>query len=112
MSRPDEVSEVAPHPSPLPASGEREGPAEREGEGAAGDGFWQVCCALQLNRTAKIIISAELSRLLSDGDPVPAELGGLRCDVDPVEAGDVFAQDLALDLEGQIDVVFLFQILR
>ena len=26
-------SEIAPHPYPLPASGEREGPAEREGEG-------------------------------------------------------------------------------
>jgi hypothetical protein len=24
---------VAPHPNPLPASGEREGPARREGEG-------------------------------------------------------------------------------
>ena len=29
----DFKSQVAPHPSPLPASGEREGPAKREGEG-------------------------------------------------------------------------------
>ena len=28
----------APHPSPLPASGEREGPAKREGEGQTGSG--------------------------------------------------------------------------
>src|SRR5271155_5388705 len=35
-----DLSGVAPHPSPLPASGEREGPAQREGEGgpAAGAG--------------------------------------------------------------------------
>src|SRR5438132_8220357 len=31
----------APHPSPLPASGEREGPAKREGEGQLGRGFIQ-----------------------------------------------------------------------
>jgi len=27
------AAEIAPHPNPLPASGEREGPAKREGEG-------------------------------------------------------------------------------
>src|SRR5439155_26604279 len=45
-------------------------------------------------------------------EPVPAQLGGLRRDVDAVSAGNVFAEDLALDLESQIHVVFLLQILR
>jgi hypothetical protein len=31
------VQKLPPHPNPLPASGEREGPAEREGEGQATD---------------------------------------------------------------------------
>src|SRR6516225_3065607 len=44
--------------------------------------------------------------------PIPAQLGRLRRDVDPVQAGGVFAQDLALDLESQIHVVLLFQVLR
>src|SRR5712691_3810562 len=43
---------------------------------------------------------------------VPAELDRLGRDVDPIEAGGVFAQDLALDLKGQIDVILLFQIVR
>jgi putative oxygen-independent coproporphyrinogen III oxidase len=33
------LSRSAPHPSPLPAGGEREGPAEREGEGQAATGL-------------------------------------------------------------------------
>src|ERR1700736_2998268 len=41
-------AEVAPHPTPLPASGEREGPAEREGEGQRATD----CCSEPLNRTA------------------------------------------------------------
>jgi hypothetical protein len=32
------AAEIAPHPNPLPASGEREGPAKREGEGPANAG--------------------------------------------------------------------------
>jgi hypothetical protein len=44
----------------------------------------------------------------SAADPVPAQLGALRRDVDPVEASGVFTQDLPLDLRGQIYVVFLF----
>jgi hypothetical protein len=55
-------------------------------------------------------------RVDSDKSPceaysVLAELGCLGGDVDPVQASRVFAQDLPLDLECQIDVVFLFQIL-
>ena len=45
-------------------------------------------------------------------EAVPDQLGGLRGDLDAVEAGGVLAQDLALDLGGQIDVVLLLQILR
>ena len=33
MANSSNIGGIAPHPSPLPASGEREGPAEREGEG-------------------------------------------------------------------------------
>src|SRR5262245_59892996 len=33
ITHPSSPNEVAPHPLPLPASGEREGPAQREGEG-------------------------------------------------------------------------------
>ena len=39
--------------------------------------------------------------------PVAAQSGRLRGDIDPVQAGRVLTQDLAFDLEGQIDVVFL-----
>jgi hypothetical protein len=48
----------------------------------------------------------------SGGYPVLAKLGGLSRYVDPVQAGDIFTQDLAFDLQGQIHVVLLFQILR
>ena len=58
-----------------------------------------------------------LHRVDSDGSPceaypVLAELGRLCRDVDPVQAGGIFAQDLPLDIEGQIHVVLLFQVLR
>ena len=43
----------------------------------------------------------------SGADPVPAQLGRLRRDLDPVEASGISPQDLTLDLECQIDVVLL-----
>src|SRR5712675_1248057 len=57
-------------------------------------------------------LSTNGTRSASETYPVPFELGHLSRDVDAIEAGRVFAQDLALVLDGQIDVVFLFQILR
>ena len=59
-------------------------------------------------RQAVISVGVALPRSQSDANPVLSELGRLRRDVDPVEASDVFTQDLPLDLEGQIYVVFLF----
>src|SRR5438128_2488159 len=53
-----------------------------------------------------------LPRSPSAAYPVPPQLGGLRRDIDSVETSGVFAQDLALSLEGQSHVVLLFQVLR
>src|SRR6516162_6829600 len=58
----------------------------------------------------KLVVAVPLSR--SDADPVLPQPRGLRRNVDPVEASGVLAQDLALDLRGQIDVVLLLQLLR
>jgi hypothetical protein len=55
--------------------------------------------------------SATLRRSHSNAYPVSPQLGRLRRDVDPVQTGGVLAQDLPLDLEGQIHVVLLFQVL-
>jgi hypothetical protein len=63
-------------------------------------GYWRVFCPRTTHTT----------RSPSETYPVPAELGRLGRDIDPIEAGGVFAQDLALDLKGQIDVILLFQI--
>ncbi len=49
----------APHPSPLPARGEREGPAQREGEGlyrSAMDALYRVCAFV--SGSALVLISA------------------------------------------------------
>ena len=45
------------------------------------------------------------------GETVAGELGSLRGDVDAIKASGVFTEDLAFDVVGQIDMVFLFQIL-
>ena len=37
---------MAPHPSPLPASGERAGPAKREGEGQVASGLGECSVAV------------------------------------------------------------------
>jgi len=49
----------APHPGPLPTSGEREGPAQREGEGplrTAMDALYRLCVVV--SGTALVLISA------------------------------------------------------
>src|SRR6266436_179587 len=45
-------AEVAPHPSPLPASGAREGPAQREGEGQQAEVTYYVSHQLALDQCA------------------------------------------------------------
>jgi hypothetical protein len=51
---------------------------------------------------------ATLPRSCSAAYAVAGKFSRLRRDVDPVQAGRVLTQDLAFDLKGQIDVVFLF----
>ena len=42
-----------------------------------------------------------------DAYPILAEFCLLRCDVNPVQTRSIFAENLALDLQGQIDATYM-----
>ena len=46
-----------------------------------------------------------------DAYPILAEFCLLRCDVNPVQTRSIFAENLALDLQGQIDAILFFDVI-
>src|SRR5262249_39341725 len=86
--------DAAPHPNPLPASGERERPAEREGEGYACPRGPSAEAPLWHGRAVAEIAGQDLETGHADGDP--------HLDLRADQAAVDVVGDLAADLDPAV----------